>query len=100
LFDTLRCLIRGEIGLMKSYYILPSLFLMSLAACGREVEEAGAPAQAMQSAHPEPASIPNTLRGPDEEVTAEEIQQRREAWVRNDDGGGAQVASAEAAKRE
>jgi hypothetical protein len=85
---------------MKSYYILPSLFLIGLTACGGKVEEAGAPAHAMTPAQPEPASIPNTLRGPDEEVTAEEIQLRREAWVRNDDGGGAQVANAEAAKRE
>jgi hypothetical protein len=68
---------------MKSRYFLPFVLLIGLTACGQQVGSSGQPLQADADADESAAPV-NELRDPNEEVTAEEIQQRREAWVRAD----------------
>jgi hypothetical protein len=85
---------------MKLRYFLPILCLSGLAACGQEVSS---PSPSAEAALRETAPAPKTLGGQDDEITAEEIQQRREDWVGADatsSSASSRIASADASSRE
>jgi hypothetical protein len=68
---------------MKSRYVLTGVLLIGLVACGQQTNSPNrlvpADAVAVESAVPV-----NELRESGDEVTGEQIQKRREAWVRSD----------------
>lgn len=86
---------------MKLQLILPALALVGLAACSKEDVPASVTAPAPTAAAMEETDATQTegLSQVPDQLTAEEIQARREAWVR----GGApaeRVAAAPRASRE
>jgi hypothetical protein len=66
---------------MKSHYLLPGFFLIGLTACGQQLNPAD---QALESLQSVSLTHESALGGQYEQLTADEIQQRREDWLSED----------------
>lgn len=86
---------------MKSYLILPALAFVGLAACSKDMSATAIPATAAAESLGAPMETEGLAHVPDQ-LTAEEIQARREAWVSRSPAGApaGRVAGAPALSRE
>jgi hypothetical protein len=85
---------------MKLHLIAPALIFVGLVACSKETNAPAGPTAAAEPAATTPVPPADALADLPDQLTAEEIQARREAWVSGSAASGATASNTTASNSE